>query len=194
MLWVQKDQMGSRAGWKILCKKTSVIFTKSRVLEGCGTRVTYVQGDLIIPTRGVQLEGGSPQSIHEQGFSLRFFSSVNHKQEFLLLQGRAVGSLQQHLQREGRGDALGWTAAVGQRAGVGEQGWGVSGSRTGHSKVRGPPHYRPSVGNARLVEFIGVFKGDCGHFIHNCTAFGRCTLHPCREEGEMRETISNLSW
>lgn len=116
---MQKDQMGSRGGWKILCKKTSVIFTKSRVPEGCGTRVAYMQEDLVIPTGGVQLEGGSPRSIREQGFSLCFSSSINHKQELLLLQGRAIGSLQHHLHREGRGDAPVWAAAVGQRAGVG---------------------------------------------------------------------------
>ena len=102
-----------------MCKKTSVIFTKSRVPDECGTQVTYTQGDRATPTRGLQLEGGSPQSVREQGFSLCFFSSVNHKQELLLLQGRAIGSLQQHLHWEGRGDAPGWAAAMGQRAGVG---------------------------------------------------------------------------
>lgn len=50
---------------------------------------------------------------------------------------------------------------------MGQQGWGVSQSRTGRSRVQGNPvgcgdhpHYRPSVGDAGLVEIIGVFEGD----------------------------------
>lgn len=131
--------MRLRGGWKILCKKSSVIFTKSRVPERCGTRFTYMQGDLVIPTRGVQLEGGSPRCIRKQGFPLRFFSSINHKKEFLLLQGRAIGSLQQHLHWEGWGDAPGWAAAMGQRAGVGERDWGSEGAGLGASGCRGSP-------------------------------------------------------
>ena len=119
MLWVQKDQTGSRGGWKILCKKTSVIFTKSRMPEGCGTRITYAHEEQVTPTRGVQLKGGSPRSVCDQGFILPFSSCFNHKQELLLLQGRAIGSLQQHLHQEGRGDAPDWAAVVWQRAGVG---------------------------------------------------------------------------
>lgn len=123
MLWVQKNQTGSRGRWKILCKKMSVIFTKSRIPGGCGTRVTYTHHDFIIPTRGVQLEESSPRSICNQGFIFLFSSSFNYKQELCLLQDRAVGSLQQHLHWERRGDALGWaSSSMGKRGGVGGQG------------------------------------------------------------------------
>lgn len=75
---------------------------------------------------------------------------------------------------------------------------GVRGSRIGcrgnSAGCGDPPHYRPSVGDPGFVEFIRVFKGDCGRFVHKGTAFVGCTPQPWGEEGEMREAVSNLSW
>jgi len=104
-----------------------------------GKRVTHTQGDPAAPTRGLQLEGGSPRSVCQEGLSCIFSLLADDEQELLLRQHGTVGSLQQHLHWEGGGDAPGRAVGMGQRAGVGQQGWGVSRSRTRCSRVQGSP-------------------------------------------------------
>lgn len=95
---------------------------------------------------------------------------------------------QSGLQLWGRGQ--GWDSRVGGQREQDCVQQGAGGALQG----AGTPRYCPRVGNPRFVEFIGVFRGDCGRFIHSPAAVGHCMPHPCREERETREALSNLSW
>lgn len=82
-------------------------------------QVPYVQGDRSTPTRGLQLKGGSPRPVCQEGPSCIFSPLANDEQELLLRQHGAIGSLQQHLHRgKRRCSSLGWENRAGGSAGA----------------------------------------------------------------------------